>query len=1276
MPESALPPPLEDSGAHLRAVQRIAQVGSWEFQLCDRALYCSEQACLIFGVAPEHMQAGPRAWLARIPSDDLPAVRMAFRRALRGGSPLEVEHRIARADGCVRNVMQRFELDVNHIGNRMLVGAMQDITDRKQSDRAAQRFASRMATLDKITDAFVTLDRKLCFSYLNAQAERVLKSTPGELLGTSVWQVFPGGPGSIYTEKFHEAATDGRQVLFEAPYAPLQSWLEVRAYPSDDGLAIHFRDIAKRRRAEESAHQSQERFLIVAKATADTVWDWDLVSDTLWWNESIQTVFGFDRATLDPSPGSWTSRIHPEEMQRVVDGIHGVIDSDRENWSDEYRFARSDGSWAWVLDRGFVIRNAEGEAVRMVGSMTDLTQQKQSAIELARLNRALRLRSACDEALNRATSESELLAAICGLALDIGGYRLAWVGYAQDDPKRSIQIMAQAGDAADVEYVDALALSWDESAPEGRGAGPAGVTVRSGVATFCEDITKIPYFQPWIATAEKRGLRGLIILPLRNRQRVFGLMTLYARDLLVTSGDETKLLQEMADNVAFGLENLRAREERRQIQTAVLRVAASVTAATGAEFFEQLAVNMAEAVGADVAIVARILAQDVPAARTISAVVAGVVVDDFCYLLAGTPCEALLAAPEAVVLEGLSSMPGKAFEGMRAFVGRRLDNSAGRPVGLLCVMFREPPRQAELITTTLQIFASRAAAELERQESDARIREQAALIDKAKDAIVVRGLDNRVRFWNKGAERLYGWKAEEAIGRPIEELLAGDPDDMRRAMTIVLRDGMWSGEIVERRKDGSELVIEDQWTLVSDENGNPESIFAIKTDITQRKAAESEIQNLAFYDALTQLPNRRLLLDRLQGAIRRNALSHQEGALLFVDLDNFKALNDTLGHDRGDELLREVAARLRTCVRDSDTVARLGGDEFVLMIESLSRHTREAAAQATRVGEKVLAALNEPFLIADSERYSTPSIGVTLFGSQQDSAAELLKRADLAMYQAKAAGRNTMRFFDPAMQTMVARRVAMESELRHALQHHDFILHYQPQINREGRVSGAEALVRWQHAERGLVSPAEFISLAEDTGLIVPLGKWVLQAACAQLAAWSALAVTEGLTLAVNVSARQFRHPEFVEQVIEILQTSGARPRRLKLELTESLLVENVEETVLRMNTLKRHGVGFSLDDFGTGYSSLAYLKRLPLDQLKIDKSFVRDVLVDPNDAAIARTIVALARSLGLDVIAEGVETEEQRLFLATHGCYDYQGFLASRPVPIAQFNDFVHSVG
>jgi diguanylate cyclase (GGDEF)-like protein/PAS domain S-box-containing protein len=577
----------------------------------------------------------------------------------------------------------------------------------------------------------------------------------------------------------------------------------------------------------------------------------------------------------------------------------------------------------------------------------------------------------------------------------------------------------------------------------------------------------------------------------------------------------------------------------------------------------------------------------------------------------------------------------------------------------------------DLMVAALQAGRKRAEETLRRREADLRL-----LLTSVAEGIYGVDMQGCCTFINPPALRLLGYQQEsELLGKQLHDLIHHTHTDGKHypAAECRLDHCLRSHEEIHVddelfwRKDGSSFPV-DYWSRPVRQDG--EVIGAVVTflDITERKAAEEEIQHLAFYDPLTSLPNRRLLMDRLQHTFASSARSGREGALLFIDLDNFKDINDTLGHDIGDLLLQQTAQRLESCLREVDTVARLGGDEFVVMLEDLSEHALEAAVQTKTVGEKILATLGQPYRLATHKYHSTPSIGATIFSDHGQSAEELLKQADIAMYQAKKAGRNTLRFFDPQMQTSITARVSLEGELRKGLERQQFRLYYQIQVDHLRRPLGAEVLLRWEHPERGLVAPMQFIPLAEKTGLIVPIGLWVLQTACAQLKAWQHDALTRDLTLAVNVSAKQFHHADFVVQVQRVLLESGVQPSHLKLELTESIMMENVEDTISKMREIKALGVSFSMDDFGTGYSSLQYLKRLPLDQIKIDQSFVRNIATDPNDAAIVQTIIAMTETLRLNVIAEGVETEAQSEFLEFRGCRTFQGYLFSKPVPLDAF--------
>ncbi len=535
----------------------------------------------------------------------------------------------------------------------------------------------------------------------------------------------------------------------------------------------------------------------------------------------------------------------------------------------------------------------------------------------------------------------------------------------------------------------------------------------------------------------------------------------------------------------------------------------------------------------------------------------------------------------------------------------------------------------------------------------------------------------RIVFVNDAFERQTGYSRAEVLGQ-TPRLLQGQRTqrvELDRIRLALKQAQPVRAELINYKKDGTQFWLELEIVPVDYFSRGLTHWVAVARDITERKAAEDEIEHLAFYDALTQLPNRQLLMNSLQLALSHTENPDMTGALMFIDLDNFKVLNDTRGHATGDLLLQKVASRLNACVRLRDTVARLGGDEFVVLLEDLGDDPQIAVAKAKLVAQKILATLCEPCDLAGIDYDGTCSIGITLINQHQHNVGELLKQADLAMYQAKAEGRNAICFFDPGMQAIATANAALTSELRHGLRNQAFVLHYQPQVGREGHMVGVEALVRWRHPQRGLVFPDAFISQAEESGLILPLGQWVMETACAQIAAWSQRPETKEFSIAINVSVRQFRHPEFVELVMASIKHAGIRAALLKLELTESLLANDMDVTIAKMGILKEAGVTLAIDDFGIGYSALSYLKHLPLDQLKIDRTFVKDVLTDPNDAAIARTIIGLAQSLGLGVMAEGVETEAQRDFLARHGCHCFQGYLFCKPLPIDELEVFIQGL-
>jgi len=558
------------------------------------------------------------------------------------------------------------------------------------------------------------------------------------------------------------------------------------------------------------------------------------------------------------------------------------------------------------------------------------------------------------------------------------------------------------------------------------------------------------------------------------------------------------------------------------------------------------------------------------------------------------------------------------------------------------------------------------------KETNAELR-IAATTFESQEEMIVTDANHIILKINKSFAEMSGYRAEELVGQSIAILHAEqDADPAEQQGAAIEASGRWQGEITLRAKDG-EIV--ERWlalSAVQDETGASSHYVRTYYDLSDQKAAEAKIRTLAFYDQLTGLPNRASLIESARQAMTNCRTTQTYGALLFIDLDHFKRLNDTLGHHKGDLLLKHSAARLQECIGKRDTVSRFGGDEFVVLLADLHASEAESAAlHAEAVAESIIASIAEPQDLDGHTYRCTTSIGVALFCDERQSMEDLLKWADMAMYEAKTAGRNDVRFFDPAMQMLIESRAKIEAELREDIAQKNFQLHYQAQVDHEGRLVGAEALVRWPRPVAKPPSPVEFIPVAESSGLIVALGNGVLETACAQLAEWARDPALANLTVAVNVSGVQLHQPTFVDRVKSIVERTGADPRLLKLEVTESFEISKIEEVIAKMTALRDFGIRFSLDDFGTGYSSLSYLKRLPLDQLKIDQSFVRDVTIDPNDAAIAETIIALGEILGLSVIAEGVETEEQRAFLAARGCRVYQGYLFARPMSSKQFVQF-----
>ncbi len=711
---------------------------------------------------------------------------------------------------------------------------------------------------------------------------------------------------------------------------------------------------------------------------------------------------------------------------------------------------------------------------------------------------------------------------------------------------------------------------------------------------------------------------------------------------------------------------------RAHTENAIHAIADFISRHESTDLFPALVEHAARIFDADYVHIGRIT-PDGDQIETLAAWLDGAPIANYRYPLAKTPCAQVVKLEHSCHTRDVQQRFPEDGDLIKlhaeSYVGEPILDTDGKAFGLIVIVNRRILSEERVVQAGLRILAAKAATELRRQSSDEELR-IAAVAFNSLQGILVTDAHTVIQRVNASFEEATGYTQDEVIGRTPSLLKSGRHGaGFYQAMWASLtQSDRWQGEIWNRRKNGETFPEWLSITAVRNQKGQLTHYVGIFEDITARKLAEDQIRNLAFYDTLTGLANRRLLQDRLMQACAASSRHMQYGALLFIDLDNFKTLNDTLGHGTGDKLLVEVARRLNSLVREEDTVSRLGGDEFIVMLEELGSQESEALIRSEFIAEKLLNRLNHLYSLDGREIHSSPSIGVVLFRGKEISLEELLRRADMAMYQAKASGRNTIRFFDPDMQARLEARTSLEAEMRRAVGHNQFLLHYQPQVSNDGTLVGVEALVRWQHPEKGLLSPAQFIPLAEECGLIQPIGHTVLVQACSLLALWKTQEETRHLVLAVNVSARQFRHPDFVDQILAVVEHTGANPAQLKLELTESLLLDDVEDTIEKMTSLGASGIQFSLDDFGTGYSSLTYLKRLPLSQIKIDRAFVRDVLTDASDAAIAKTIIGLSETFGISVIAEGVETPEQQAFLAQAGCHLMQGYLFGKPMPYDQF--------
>lgn len=981
----------------------------------------------------------------------------------------------------------------------------------------------------------------------------------------------------------------------------------------------------------------RRRLAGILEGTRVGTWEWHVPTGRTTFNERWAEIIGYSLADLAPiSISTWEQFTHPDDLRKSNELLQRHFDGELDYYECECRMRHKDGHWVWVLDRGGLIeRTADGRPVLMLGTHTDITRRKMYETELKRMNRLYATLSQTNEIIARGSEQGEIFQKICDIAVEHGGFSLAWIGL-PDANDKIIEVAATSGKTA---YLQGIQISTDQTQPEAQ--GPTARCYLTGERQIINDFAQNTMTRPWHQRAAEFGIRASAAFPLRHKDKIFGVLNIYASENGYFQEKEISLLEEMALDISFGVENFHrvmdlARSEAR---------------------FHAIANGIGDAI-----------AMTNPK-REIEWLNPGFV-SMFGYTLedvGGRTTEVLYESPEEYRQQGnlryndqAASCPGRyevryRRKNGKIFIGETmgmpLKSETGELLGYLA-MIRDVTNDREI-------------------EQQLRI---AAAAFEVENGIMITDSNLSIERVNQAFTRITGYQPDEVKGKSPKLLQSGQHSKAfyEEMWKEINEQGYWEGEIWNRKKDGD---IYPEWLTISvvrNDQGDVTHYISSFTDITERKAAEQHIHQLAFYDPLTHLANRRLFIDRVEHARLTSERNDQYGGILMLDLDHFKMLNDTQGHHAGDQLLIEVGKRLREHVRDADTVARFGGDEFVILLEDLSNDNDTAINEASSIAEKIHYELSLPYQLKEIQDYRvSSSIGVVLFHGRDASVDELLKQADVALYEAKAGGRNAIRFFNPEMQSKVDLRARLETALSKAQENNEFVLHFQPQVDKAGRLLGAEALLRWIPQESGeLVLPGEFIPLVEDTGLIVPIGYWILEKACQELHLWQKHHPQRPFNLAVNISARQFHQHDFIARLQDIIQSTGADPSGLKLELTESVVLDDIAYVIKRLNELKELGIGTSMDDFGTGYSSLSYLKRLPIEQIKVDTSFIRDIAHSDHDSAIVRAIIAMGHSLGLQIVAEGVETEEQRLYLEQYDCDIYQGYLFGRPMRVEEFNE------
>jgi|GEM_PF-1165602 len=906
------------------------------------------------------------------------------------------------------------------------------------------------------------------------------------------------------------------------------------------------------------------------------------------------------------------------------------------------------------------IQNSQAILEKQVLERTkQLSQQTQLYVALSQTN----------QMIVQVKDRSTLFNRACQIAVEYGQFKMAWIGIV--DQENDIECVASYGDEGEYLCKCPVKLS-DKERPEQQ-------ALNTQAMVRIDDIENEPS-NFWTRSALSCGYHSVAVFPLKQQGVVIGVIALYSADVRVFNNKQCELIKEMAGDISFAMDSIQSEanrtlaEQQIEIRERQLRAVLEGTAGvSGDVFFHSLVQHLSNALSMKYAFIGNIL-DDNNTVETIAVWADGHAVDNFSYYLRATPCQQVVRKNICVFKRGVSSLfPDDQLlieMGVESYAGVALHSDKNKPIGILVVLDDKEIEYEKDVMSMLQIFSRRAQLEMLRSRSEKKLKLAASVFDNASEGIFITDSKTHIITGNPAIFEITGYSIDELIGQKPDVFRSGRHNKVfyQNMWEELSTQGKWQGEIWNRRKNGDIYLIWLNIITIKNSDGNVSHYLATFLDVTDKKKAQEHIKYIVHHDSLTGLPNRTLLYDRLNQAMALAKRNNHYMGVLFLDLDRFKNINDSLGHELGDLLLTMVAERLNKNIRNSETIARLGGDDFVIVLSGI----KEPEQQVVQVALKLMDSISKPYLLGSQELHITPSIGISIYPDDGEEPSTLLKNADTALYAAKDAGRNNYQFYTKAMNVSAFEHLEMENSLRRALEKNEFQLYYQPQINlKTEQIVGLEALIRWQHPELGMVAPAQFISIAEESGLIGAIGDWVLNEACRQTKKWHE-AGYEDIRIAVNISGRQFSHGDLYSKVQSVLNETQLAPEKLELEITESILMDRGEENISLLHRLNQLGVELAIDDFGTGYSSLSYLKAFPIQRLKIDQSFVKELLDDPDDASIVMAVIALAHSLKLSVIAEGAETIGQIEFLKTYHCDEVQGYYYSRPVPASAIDELL----